>query len=75
MTEDLYRVLAGAVALIGSLGALVLAATVLLKRPESSSLFVEDQFGYFIVKAVAAIIVGFVGICGFFRAIDFLVAS
>ncbi|NIJ21108.1 hypothetical protein FHS95_002811 [Sphingomonas naasensis] len=73
MSPDLYRVLAGAVALTGSLGALALAATALLKRPESASLFVEDQFGYFLVKALAALILGSVGICGFFKAIDFLV--
>lgn len=72
MSPELYRLVGASIGLAASLGTLGLAATVLLRRPESASLFIEDKFGYFVVKAVTATLLGLLGACGFDRSLTYL---
>ena len=55
--------------------ALVVASALILRRPESASLFVEDRFGYLIVRIMAALIFAVVGLLGFLQSLGFLFAA
>ena len=53
--------LAATVALIGTVGLIALGVIILVKRTETSSLFVEDRMGFVVVKIVLATVVIAVG--------------
>ena len=70
-----HHLVAGAIGLCASVMTLAVASFILLRRPESASLFVEDQFGYFVVKVMGALLFAIAGMSGFWRSLDYLFAA
>lgn len=62
MTTSLVAILGASIALAGSLFLAVLGTLIVMRRTQSSSLFMEDQMGFIVAKVVLGailIIVGF----------------